>query len=302
MNAALAVAAALILISSLYIRQRWRRSPQAYRAMVALAAVYFAAGALSGAWALHLVASRPAEVAATNRRAPPPSARPTFSLEVGIGRLANYLPNRYAGKVVSVTDGDTIDVALAPNGLVQSVRLYGIDAPEHDQAFGSQSTKHLTEILSGKAVTLYCENERSYGRLICKVIADGEDVDIEQVKAGMAWDYRQYEDEQNPSDRATYSAAECAAMKAKIGLWSQPNPIQPQDFRHGTHSPLLFDAQGCRRSSEPTSGAVVGNARSHIFEWPSCPYYSSISPGNRVPFPSPLAAEQAGYRAAHNCP
>jgi hypothetical protein len=134
------------------------------------------------------------------------------------------------------------------------------------------------------------------------LLPDGEDVDLDQVKVGMAWDYRQYQDEQTPTDRATYSKAECTAMKAKIGLWSQPNPIQPQDFRHGTHSPLLLDANGCRISSEPTSGPVIGNARSHIFEWPGCPYYSAISPDHRVPFPSPQAAEQAGYRPAHNCP
>src|ERR1700737_2247972 len=83
--------------------------------------------------------------------------------------------------------------------------------------------------------------------------------------------YKQYQDEQSPADRTAYATVECAAMKAKIGLWSQPNPVQPQDFRHGTHSALLFGPDGCRISSEPTSGPVVGSARSHIFEWPSCP-------------------------------
>jgi len=86
------------------------------------------------------------------------------------------------------------------------------------------------------------------------------------------------------------------------GLWSDPHPVQPQDFRHGTTSPLLVDASGCRTSSEPAAGPVVGNARTHIFEWPGCPYYSSIAFDNRVPFPSPQAAEAAGYRPAHNCP
>ena len=91
-------------------------------------------------------------------------------------------------------------------------------------------------------------------------------------------------------------------MKAKIGLWSDPHPIQPQDFRRQTSSPLLLDANGCRRSSEPTSGAVVGNARTGIFEWPGCPYYEAISPNNRVDFASPQAAQAAGYEPARNCP
>lgn len=293
------IALALAVAGAVYIRLRWRRSPQAYRAMTGLAACYFLAGVLAGVWTFHLAVPRPAELASTSPTAPISPVLPG-----GASTPASaYLPNHYTGKVMSITDGDTIDVALAPSGMIQAVRLEGIDAPEHDQVFGAQSTQHLSEILSGKPVTLECENERSYGRLICKVLLpDGEDVDLDQLKAGMAWDYRQYQDEQTRTDRAAYSAAECTAMKAKVGLWSQPNPIQPQDFRHGTHSPLLLDANGCRTSSEPTSGPVVGNARSHIFEWPGCPYYSSIAPDNRVPFPSPQAAEQAGYRPAHNCP
>jgi micrococcal nuclease len=294
------IAFVLAIAGAIYIRLRWRRSPQAYRAMMGLAACYFLAGVLAAVWAFHLAAPRPVEVASTSPTAPiPPIPLGGASMPAS----AAYLPNHYTGKVVSITDGDTIDVALAPKGLIQAIRLYGIDAPEHDQAFGPESTEHLAKLLSGKTVTLDCENDRSYGRLICKVLLpDGEDVDLDQVKVGMAWDYRQYQDEQTPTDRATYSKAECTAMKAKIGLWSQPNPIQPQDFRHGTHSPLLLDANGCRISSEPTSGPVIGNARSHIFEWPGCPYYSAISPDHRVPFPSPQAAEQAGYRPAHNCP
>ncbi|WP_414643439.1 Ada metal-binding domain-containing protein [Candidatus Binatus sp.] len=91
-------------------------------------------------------------------------------------------------------------------------------------------------------------------------------------------------------------------MKGKVGLWSDPNPVQLQDSRHYTKSPLLYDSSGCRRSSEPTSGFVVGNSHCHIFEWPGCPYYEAISPDNQVPFPSPQAAEAAGYRPAHNLP
>ncbi len=211
-------------------------------------------------------------------------------------------PNTFSAKVVSITDGDTVDVLRSDN-FTYAIRLTGIDAPEHDQAFGTQSTQHLAGLISGKTVTLECQNERSYGRLICKILLrNGEDVDLDQVKAGMAWHYKQYEDEQSPADREAYATAECAAMKAKIGLWNDPHPVQPQDFRHGTTSPLLLDPKGCRMSSEPTSGPVVGNSRSHIFEWPGCPYYSDISPDNRVPFPSPQAAEAAGYRPAHNCP
>jgi endonuclease YncB( thermonuclease family) len=299
-------AVALTAVGGLYVQLRWRRSPQAHRAMIVIAAGYFIAGVLAGAWALHLAVPRPQIVAAaTSARAP---ARPlpvsmASPVAGASGTPPDYLPLKYTGKVVGITDGDTINVALDPKGEVQSVRLGGIDAPESAQAFGSQSTQHLSELVSGKQVSLSCEYERSYGRLICKVLLpNGEDVDLDQVKAGLAWHYKQYQDEQDAADRKAYGAAECAAMKGKVGLWSDSRAEQPQDFRHGTKSPSLFDANGCRRSSEPTNGPVRGNSRSHIFHWPGCPNYDDISLDNRVPFPSPQAAEAAGYRPAHNCP
>jgi len=283
------VALALVAGSALYIRLRWRRSPQAHRAMIVLAACYFLAGSLVGAWVLHLMApgaSAPAAPASAPAVASQPTNRPT----------------RYSAKVVSITDGDTITVADS-TGRQEEIRLAGIDAPERDQAFGSESTRRLAAMVSDKTVTLECKKERDkYGRLVCKVLLGTADVCLDQVKAGMAWHYKQYQDDQGPADREAYAAADCTAMKARTGLWRDPHPVQPQDFSHGTTSPLLFDANGCRRSSEPTSGPVVGNSRSHIFQWPGCPYYSDIAPDSRVPFPSPQAAEAAGYRPARNCP
>lgn len=259
--------------------------------MVAIAAGYLVAGVVLGGWIVN--------------RAMQPSSTAVAARGTSVGSQADVspeLPNRLSAKVVGITDGDTIVVADNA-GTQESVRLAGIDAPEHDQSFGAQSTQYLASLVSGKNVTLECENERSYDRMICKVLlSGGEDACLDQVKAGMAWHYKQFEDEQSATDRDAYAAAECTAMKSKSGLWSDPHPVQPQDFRHGTNSPLLLDASGCRESSEPTSGSVVGNARSHIFEWPGCPYYSAISPGNRVEFASPQAAEAAGYRPAHNCP
>ncbi len=188
---AFVIAVALILGNALYIQLRWRRSPQAYRSMIALAVGYFVAGALTGALALHLAASKP-KVSAAGPSAPVAESSPMVTVpSAAVGQDRDFLPLRNAGKVASVTDGDTVDVALAPQGLVQSVRLAGIDAPEHEQAFGPDSTRHRSELVLGKAVTLQCEYERSYGRLICKVLLpNGDDVCLDQLKAGMAWHYK----------------------------------------------------------------------------------------------------------------
>lgn len=54
-----------------------------------------------------------------------------------------------SGRVVGITDGDTI--AVLDNYNVQHViRLGGIDAPEHDQAFGTSSKQNLSRMLFEK--------------------------------------------------------------------------------------------------------------------------------------------------------
>jgi endonuclease YncB( thermonuclease family) len=221
------------------------------------------------------------------------------------GALAQTL----SAKVTNIVDGDTIVVAWPNNQnqiplAVNQIRLEGIDAPEHNQAFGDASSKHLSDLVLSKEVNLDCTGGMSYGRLVCKVVLpNGEDVDLEQIKAGLAWHYKQYRKFQSATDRAAYSAAEDAARRAHVGLWSDPHPVQPQDFRHGTQSQLCLDNSDHRIAcSENYDGAVRGNRRSMIYHWPGCPNYDDIADHNRVEFPSAIAAEAAGYRAALNCP
>ena len=71
-----------------------------------------------------------------------------------------------------------------------------------------------------------------YGRIVGKVIVNGEDVGLRQLQAGLAWWYRQYAREQSPQDRATYAQAEDAARAARLGLWSDPQAVPPWEYRH----------------------------------------------------------------------
>lgn len=207
-----------------------------------------------------------------------------------------------SGRVIGITDGDTLRV-LALGNVQYVIRLAGIDAPEHNQAFGTRSKQNLSRLAFGKQAALECGKEESYGRLVCKVMVDGHDVCLQQVKGGMAWHYKQFENEQTPGDRKAYADAEDAARAARIGLWADAHPTPPWDFRHGAGTRLCFDKANHRIAcSERYSGPVRGNARSHIYQWPGCPYYDSVGERNRVEFPTAQAAEAAGYRAARNCP
>jgi endonuclease YncB( thermonuclease family) len=59
----------------------------------------------------------------------------------------------------------------------------------------------------------------------------GRDMNLHMVDLGLAWHYEQYADEQSPGDREVYSAAEKAARDARRGLWSEPEPIPPWEWR-----------------------------------------------------------------------
>ena len=70
-----------------------------------------------------------------------------------------------------------------------------------------------------------------YQRILGKVLLSGEDVNLEQVEAGLAWHYKRYQREQPPSDRVKYSDAELEARRHKLGLWPDPSPVPPWEYR-----------------------------------------------------------------------
>src|SRR2546423_11823482 len=134
------------------------------------------------------------------------------------------------GRVVRIADGDTVTVLDGTNTQYR-VRLQGIDAPESHQAFGTQSKKSLSDLIFDKDVTVIYDKTDQYGRLVGKILLNGKDVNLEQVKGGMAWHYKEYEREQSPEDRELYARAEDDARSARRGLWVDANPIEPGEFR-----------------------------------------------------------------------
>lgn len=134
------------------------------------------------------------------------------------------------GQVIKVIDGDTITI-LDANKEQFKIRLSGIDAPEKNQAFGNVSKQSLSEMITGKKVKVDFNKRGRYGRIIGKVLLNNEDVNLAQIKRGLAWHYKQYEREQDVEDRALYAQEEYLAQKDKLGLWNDKNPIAPWDFR-----------------------------------------------------------------------
>lgn len=127
-------------------------------------------------------------------------------------------------RVVGVSDGDTINVLSKDNRLVKC-RLYGIDAPESRQAWGQRSKQSLSDLVFKKTVNVEQVDRDQYGRSVCRIFVDGIDVNKTQLQRGMAWWYKRY------SSDANYRQAENTAKQQGIGLWSEPNPVPPWEFR-----------------------------------------------------------------------
>ena len=141
-------------------------------------------------------------------------------------------PAIFGGRVVAVEDGDTIVVLDDGNGTYK-IRLQGIDAPEGGQAFGDRSGQSLSDMVFGKQVEIEWSKRDRYRRLVGKVLREGDDVCLQQIKAGMAWHYKYYQNEQSANDSELYANAENEARTGRLGLWSDENPVPPWQFRRG---------------------------------------------------------------------
>ena len=129
------------------------------------------------------------------------------------------------GKVVGVSDGDTITILTKDNVQIK-VRLEGIDCPEKKQAFGQKAKQFTSDMAFGKNVTLKKSGQDRYGRTLGYIILpDNKNLNKEILKAGFAWHFKKYNKD------AELANLEIQARKSKRGLWSDPNPIAPWDFR-----------------------------------------------------------------------
>lgn len=135
------------------------------------------------------------------------------------------------GRIVRITDGDTL-ILLDASNRNKKIRLSGIDAPEKGQPFGKASKKALSDLVFGKKVTAECVKLDRYQRNVCKILVDGLDINLEQIRKGFAWHYKKYEEEQPLAERTIYSQAENNARATRLGLWSDNNPQAPWAFRH----------------------------------------------------------------------
>ena len=176
---------------------------------------------------------------------------------VRINTVANT--NSVSGRVVSVADGDTITI-IGDGNTQYKIRLNAIDAPEKSQAFGQKSKQQLSNYVFGKDVTVTWKSKDKYGRVLGTVFVGNTDINLQMVRDGFAHHYKRFD------NSPAYAAAEADARQNRRGLWSDPNPILPEDYRHrGTSAAPLAASSALPRSSAQREGGsrveyCAGNA------------------------------------------
>ncbi|MBI4218529.1 MAG: thermonuclease family protein [Chloroflexi bacterium] len=139
-------------------------------------------------------------------------------------------------RVVKVTDGDTVDVALADD-TYHVCRLIGIDAREQGygrqhgtdrgQPLGRAANDYLAYLVRGPVrVTLHGKDV--YDRSLCWLDGARGAINAEMVRAGFAEVYRGPGD--NPY-REQLEAAEREAREAARGIWRLLDYQSPREFR-----------------------------------------------------------------------
>jgi micrococcal nuclease len=129
----------------------------------------------------------------------------------------------FTGKVVRVADGDSVTILRDREQI--EVRLVDIDAPEKAQPFGNRSRRSLDALVKGREVRVVERGKDSYQRTLGRVYRGEMDVNVEQVRQGMAWVYRQY------AEDTTLYSIEAEARERKRGLWRDPAPVPPWEWR-----------------------------------------------------------------------
>lgn len=144
-------------------------------------------------------------------------------LVLALGLMPAAVLADFSGRDVSVVDSQTIRVLDGKR--LTTVRLYGVDCPVKKQPYGKQAKKVLRGLIFGKIVTIQPKSLARKGPILGIVLTpDGREVNRELVRAGWCW-----ADEDYATD---YVKEMQEARDARRGLWQDPNPTRPEDWRN----------------------------------------------------------------------
>lgn len=140
------------------------------------------------------------------------------------------LPWQFRARVTYVCDGDSIWVKTWYGRRVK-LRLLGMDAPESEQAFGSESQRMLARLIGGKRIEVRAVDRDIYGRYVSGIRCRGEDICLRMIEEGLAWPYFRFFGQLTHEEVRAYKEAFLAAKRERRGLWREAHPEAPWNWR-----------------------------------------------------------------------
>ncbi|MDK9707932.1 MAG: thermonuclease family protein [Desulforhopalus sp.] len=128
----------------------------------------------------------------------------------------------FLGTVKKVIDGDSL--LIAAKGITIEVRLYGLDAPEHNQPFADAAKQFVKNWVNGDRVTVFPEYIDSYKRTVAVVEKGKQVLNRDLVKAGFAWVSPRY---CHKDFCRKWMEMEERARYDRWGLWQDTSPVAP---------------------------------------------------------------------------
>ena len=189
-------------------------------------------------------------------------------------KLGTGSGQEFTAKVIEVLDGDTVLILRKGGGTAAGnppasplrgkrasrllkIRLAEIDAPEKAQTFGETSKRSLSDLVMGKQVKIVSQAMDQYGRMVAHLSVNGLDVNAEQIRRGMAWEYSNFH-----SNKALI-ALQNEAKQAPYGLWAQSNPTPPWEWRK--QHPSTFSTR-----PNVTRSSAAAHAKNTTLRDPHC--------------------------------
>jgi endonuclease YncB( thermonuclease family) len=137
----------------------------------------------------------------------------------------------FSGQVVGIIEGDTIEVMHL--GKAERVRLQGVDCPKMGQPFGKRAKQYTSTHTFKKTVTVVVSDTDNNGQTVGQVILpDMSNLNIVLISAGLAWWFESHA----PEDKILQDVQK-SAKAAKRGLWADPDPTPPWEWKKGVEKP-----------------------------------------------------------------
>ena len=164
--------------------------------------------------------------------APPPP--PAASVPQPLVIAGKTIAETYSAKCIRIIDGDTIEIVLDDATIedrTPNIRLESIDTPETGsknipgQPFANEAREAVKSLCVGKVVQVHQTKVDRFGRPLAFIEVDGVNVNAELIRRGLAWHFKRY------SDSDELAELEAAARDAKRGLWIDPEPLPPWEWR-----------------------------------------------------------------------